>query len=278
MLAGMIHWAPDPVIFRIPLGFAEVALRWYSLAFALAFIAAYFFMRRRFREARFDDERVDTLLIYMVVATLAGARLGHVLFYEPLEYLYQPWRILAIWEGGLASHGAALAILIALWLFTRRFPEMRFFWLVDRLVIPIALGGGLVRLGNLFNSEILGRPTDVPWAFVFARVDLLPRHPAQLYEAIAYFITAGVLYAIFRQEPLRERRGFLLGAFLVLVFTARFFIEFFKEPQVAFEQQMALGMGQLLSLPFVVAGVALMVRAKREPLEAGRAVGSGKRR
>ena len=202
-----------------------------------------------------------SLLTHLVLGTLVGARLGHCLFYEPAYYLSHPVDILKIWEGGLASHGGAAGVLIALWLYSRKHSDQSYLWLLDRIAVPAALGGALIRVGNLLNSEILGLPTDVPWAFVFARVDQIPRHPVQLYEAAVYAVTFVTLLIIYRRLRAKTPEGLLLGLLLVAIFTARFFLEFFKERQSAYGEDLPLSVGQWLSVPFVVVGVVLLWRA-----------------
>ena len=176
-----ITWNVNSDIFKIP--FIDHPVRWYGLSWALGFLLSQQVMYYIYRREERTREEVDTLTIYMLIATVAGARLGHILFYDPIEFLKEPYRIFAIWEGGLASHGAAIGILTALYFFARK-TKVNYLWIVDRLVIVSALSGGLVRLGNLMNSEMVGTPTTVPWAFVFTKIDDLQRHPAQLYEAI----------------------------------------------------------------------------------------------
>jgi prolipoprotein diacylglyceryl transferase len=183
--------------------------------------------------------------------------------YEPDYYLRHPVEILKVWEGGLASHGGAVGVLLAVWLFSRRRPEFPFLWLMDRIIVPTALGACLIRLGNLFNSEILGDATSVPWAFVFLRVDNVPRHPAQLYESISYLLVFIALLLIYRRLKSRTPRGLLLGLFLISVFTIRFFIEFVKQRQADYEANLPLSVGQMLSVPFIAAGVVLVWRALR---------------
>lgn len=257
-MLNAIIWDVSPVIVRI----GPIALRWYSLLFAAAFIAGYFIVQWMFRREGRPERHLDALLIYMLVGTIVGARLGHVLFYDPGYYFSQPLEILKIWRGGLASHGGAIGILTALYLFSRRTHEISFMWLLDRVAVPTALGGFFIRLGNLFNSEILGTHTDVPWGFVFARVDPLPRHPAQLYEALGYGLIFLLLIALYRR---RKPEGTLFGLFLVCVFAYRFFVEFFKMEQAAFTIGVPLSMGQLLSIPMVVAGVVMLVWAWTRP-------------
>jgi prolipoprotein diacylglyceryl transferase len=251
----MIHWNVDPEIFR----FGFFAVRWYGLCFALAFILGFQVMERIFLRERVRVEPLESLFIYMVIGTIGGARLGHCLFYEPEIYLEDPIRILKIWEGGLASHGAAIGIFSVLALYCRRY-RISFLWLVDRLSIAAALAGGFVRLGNLFNSEIIGKPTQVPWSFVFMRVDQLARHPTQLYESLTYFSTSALLAWFYWKREKGEKRGFLFGLFLIIVFGSRVLWEFFKENQVSFEASLPINMGQLLSIPLVLTGALLVAR------------------
>ena len=252
----MIHWHVSPEILRL----GPFALRWYGLCFALAFLVGYFIVQWIYQRELKPERDLDRLLFYMLGGTLAGARLGHCLFYEPAYYLSRPLEVLMFWEGGLASHGGLVGIVLALYLYSRPRPEQSFGWLLDRIVIPSALGGCFIRLGNLFNSEILGTPTDVPWAFVFARVDTAPRHPAQLYEALAYAVIFAVLLTVYRKRGTQTPRGLLTGLFLALVFGVRFLIEFVKVRQAAFGEALPLSMGQLLSIPLILIGIGLVVR------------------
>ncbi|OGA65254.1 MAG: prolipoprotein diacylglyceryl transferase [Betaproteobacteria bacterium RIFCSPLOWO2_12_FULL_65_14] len=244
-------WDIDRVIVRI----GPVALRWYSLLFALGFLVGYFIVKRIFEKEGRDARIVDSLLVYLVVATIVGARLGQVFFYEPVEYLTHPLEILKVWEGGLASHGGFAAVLIALVLFCRKHRDISFFWLGDRLSIPIMLAAGFIRIGNLFNSEIIGRTTSVAWAVVFEQVDALPRHPTQIYESLGYFAASFILYVWYRARAGKPREGRLLGMAMILGFGWRFVVEFFKENQEAFESALPLNMGQVLSIPFIVIGL-----------------------
>lgn len=236
------------------------SLRWYGLLFALAFVFGFIILKKVYKLEKKPQADLEQLSIYVILGTVIGARLGHCLFYDPAYYLSNPLEIIKVWEGGLASHGAAIGILIALNLFAKKKRDQNFFWSLDRLVIVVALGGALIRLGNLFNSEIIGMQTEVPWAFIFTSVDDIPRHPAQLYESIAYFISFGILYSIYMKKRETLKTGFLLGLFLILIFGFRFFVEFIKEDQSAFEAGMILNMGQLLSIPFVIAGFYFMLR------------------
>lgn len=264
-----IVWRVDPVFFRLPLpGGGVLAPHWYGLLFAIAFLAGFYLVRYAYRREGRPVEDVDTLLVYVAVGTLAGARLGHCLFYDPSYYLAHPGAILRIWEGGLASHGGVLGLLAALAVYVRGRPDQPYLWLLDRIAPPAILGGALVRVGNLFNSEIVGTPTDAPWAFVFAlRRDLapVPRHPAQLYEAAAYLVVFAVLWTLYRRLGARTPRGLLLGLFFVLVFAARFGVEFVKLRQAAFGAALPLSMGQLLSLPVLLVGLVLVARALKRP-------------
>jgi prolipoprotein diacylglyceryl transferase len=259
-----IIWNPSPEIFRIG-GFA---LRYYSVAFMIAFVLSYVVMRDMFNREGKDKTLLDRLLVYVVVGTIAGARLGHCLFYEwdyfghHLVEIVLPFR----WENGhfswtgyqgLASHGGALGILAAVALFARRY-GVPIMWLLDRLAIVVPLAGAFVRIGNFFNGEIIGKPSSLPWAVVFARQDALPRHPAQLYEAFCYMVIFCLLISLYKKNKGLQKPGFIFGLFLVLVFGARFMIEFLKENQEAFENGYLLNMGQLLSLPLIAAGIYFM--------------------
>ncbi|MFL5815111.1 MAG: prolipoprotein diacylglyceryl transferase, partial [Bdellovibrionia bacterium] len=260
----MIHWNASPEI--IALG--PLQIRWYGLLFAMGFLAGYRMMFKICEREKISTEHLDSLLVYMMVGTVVGARLGHCLIYEPEIYLNDPIRIFKVWEGGLASHGGALGVMLGTWFWKRRHFQGSFLNLVDYLCVPSALVSAMIRLGNFFNSEIIGKPTDVPWAVVFQRVDHLPRHPSQLYESISYLITFGVLSWTLFSGRYQRRRGLLLGIFFTMIFTARFFIEFLKEPQVGYESQLPLDLGQLLSIPFVLCGLFLIYRALRMPVAA----------
>jgi len=257
MLLAFIEWSVSPEIFHL----GPVSVRWYGFLFAMAFVAGYFIMTWIFKKEGRPQTDLEQLSIYMIFGTVIGARLGHCLFYNPAYYLSNPIEIIKVWEGGLASHGAALGILTAIYLFAKKKKKYSMLWVLDRVVIVVALAGTLIRLGNLFNSEIIGIPTDVSWAFIFTAVDELPRHPAQLYESIAYFIFFLILLFIYYKGFEKNRSGLLFGTFLVLVFTFRFFIEFLKENQTGFEAGMALDMGQLLSIPFIIAGFIFIAKS-----------------
>jgi prolipoprotein diacylglyceryl transferase len=236
-------------------GIGIFALRWYSLLFAAGFVFGYFFMARVFTAEGRTQEKFDSLLFHLVAGTVIGARLGHCLFYEPQDYLTDPLRILKIWEGGLASHGGFTGVLIALLLFCRKNREIPFFWLTDRLCIPAMVCAGCIRIGNFFNSEIVGHPFDGPWAVIFQKHDMVPRHPTQLYEAAGYFTISIILYAVYRLAGRKPLEGRLFGLNMALAYGFRTFIETYKENQVPFENDLPINMGQILSLPFILLGI-----------------------
>lgn len=348
------NWNPEIVTFPVPFTSNEITIRWYGLFFALGFLISQQILYYIYKKEGKPQSDVDVLTLYMVIATIVGARLGHVLFYEPERYLHDPLRILEVWEGGLASHGAAVAILFALWLYSRKNkPGQSYLQVVDRIVILVALTGALIRLGNFFNSEIVGLPTHNRSGVVFARnvianlersgrvkdvafvkvdtalnenrfvpvkmlVDfkpesvgspgaaytsldrlsafqsarehidvtsdfiprlvpnedhsysaivfmyMIPRHPTQLYESVAYLLLFLFLLKLWLKDRERTPPGRLLGIFLIVCFGFRFLIEFLKEPQVPFESAMTLNMGQLLSLPLLAAGIVILRLSFRE--------------
>ncbi|PZX10571.1 prolipoprotein diacylglyceryl transferase [Breznakibacter xylanolyticus] len=264
-LFNVIHWDVSPEMFHL----GGLSVRYYGLLFAAGFLGGYYILERFFRRENIAQAWLDKLFIYVMVATVLGARLGHVFFYSWDYYSQHPGEILQIWKGGLASHGGAIGILIGIWLFSRNVTKKSPVWTLDRLVVPVALAGALIRLGNLMNSEIVGRVTDVSWAFQFVRADvenpLLPRHPSQIYEALCYLLVFALLMYLYWRTDARNKQGMLFGVFLIGVFSARFFIEFLKENQEAFEADMAVNMGQLLSVPFVAAGIYFLVRSLRVP-------------
>ena len=261
-LLSYIDWNVSPVL--LPLG--PMALRWYSLCFLATFVIGFYIMRDVFRSEGKSEEDLNSLVNYMVLGTLIGARLGHCLFYDPGFYLSNPLEMVKFWHGtsfgisGLSSHGGALGIFSALYIYTRK-REIPYIWILDRIVIPTALGGLFIRLGNLFNSEIVGIPTEVPWAFVFTRIDNLPRHPAQLYESLGYGLIFVMLYTLYKRLRRESPDGLLLGLFTLFAFAYRFFIEFVKERQANYGQDLPLSVGQLLSVPLVILGIFLVARA-----------------
>jgi len=260
MTLNQIVWDISPIIVKL----GSVQVRWYGLLFATAFLLGYIVLERQvFKREGLKVDLLDKLATYVIIGTVIGARLGHVLFYEPAYYLSNPLKILAIWQGGLASHGAAIGILLAIWFYVKKTGKT-YWWVIDRVVIVVALGGFFIRMGNLMNSEIYGHVTSLPWGFVFVRDGQTdPRHPTQIYEALSYLILFFVLLNYYRKNYTTMRPGFIFGIFLIVLFGVRFLIEFLKEPQVAFENNMALNMGQWLSLPFIIFGIYLLWRKEK---------------
>ena len=257
------HWGINPII--LPLG--PLAIRWYGLLFATGFIIGYRIIFKMYQRENKPLADLDPLLMYLVIGTVLGARLGHVLFYDPGFYFSHPAEIIKIWKGGLASHGGGIGVLLATYLYSRKHPTQPYLWLIDRLAIPTALAGAFIRIGNFFNSEILGTPSHVPWAVVFTRIDNVPRHPVQLYESISYAIIFMILMIIYKQRADNLRPGLLVGLLLVLVFSARFMLEFIKVHQAAYTSEF-LSVGQWLSIPAVLGGIVLLVWGPRLPRKA----------
>lgn len=257
-----IHWNVDPMLLHIGNG----GLRWYSLLFASGFFIGWFIFKWFFKREKVSLELLDPLLVTLIVATIVGARLGHCLFYQP-DYYLGSWKgfleIFMPWKGGLASHGGAIGLLLAMWWFARHYGrknDFDFLWILDRLCIAVAFAGCMIRLGNLFNSEIYGDVTSLPWGFIFERNgETEPKHPTQIYEALSYLILGLILVWVYKYRLHKVYRGFFIGFFFVVCFGMRFLIEFIKEPQVGFEENMVLNMGQLLSIPFVLLGIGLLV-------------------
>jgi prolipoprotein diacylglyceryl transferase len=265
-ILNYIPWNVDPEIFNI----GPLSIRWYGLLFALGFVIGQRILTKIYVAEGRTEGDVDVITLYMIVGTVVGARLGHTLFYAPDYYLSNPIEILKIWEGGLASHGATIGILFALWLFSRR-QKFDYMWVLDRIVIVVALGGALIRLGNLMNSEIFGHPTDLPWGFIFYRnteYSQVPRHPTQLYESLSVFLLFVVLYWLWNKYRAALPKGLLFGLFVTFLFTFRFLIEFLKENQEAFEDQMTLNMGQILSIPLILVGLYILFRVWQNPAPA----------
>jgi len=260
MLTFYITWNVDPEIFHIGI----LSIRWYGVLFALSFAIGYIIITQFFKKENIPIKLVDELTTYMVIGTIIGARLGHCLFYEPEWYLSHPIEILKVWEGGLASHGAAIGILLSIFIFSIKI-KRNFLWLMDRVVIPVALAGFFIRTGNLINSEIIGKPSDLSWAFLFINASnpqlaIDPRHPTQIYEALSYLLIFFFLLIYYYKKNGSPKEGKIFGMFMVLVFGVRILIEFLKEPQVGFENTMLLNMGQLLSIPFILLGLFLIFR------------------
>lgn len=262
-----IVWNASPNIIDGP-----VTIRWYSLMFALGFIIGYNIVSRMFRHEGAPERWLGILFIWVVGATVVGARLGHVFFYEWGYYSQHPAEIVKVWEGGLASHGGTIGIIIAVMLFSMITSRRSPMWTFDRLCIAVALVGGMIRFGNLMNSEIFGTATTLPWGFMFLRsrewhavYEGQACHPTQIYEALCYLALFVLLMWMYWKKNAEERPGLLLGVFFIGIFLSRFLIEFIKNDQVAFEADMNLNMGQLLSIPFILAGVILIVRAMMRP-------------
>jgi phosphatidylglycerol:prolipoprotein diacylglycerol transferase len=249
-----ITWQIDPIM----LALGPLKLHWYGVFFALAVVAGNWLFKAIYAKEGRDLQSLDALFIYVIVGVIVGARLGHCLFYDPQYYLANPLEILYVWQGGLASHGGGLGVILALALYVKKH-QVSFLWLLDRMGMAAAVFGFFVRTGNFFNSEIIGIPTNVPWAITFLRIDNLPRHPVQLYEAFAYLAIFGLLATIYTNTTLKNQKGFLFGLFLTLALLARFALEFVKVKQAAYSSDFALTTGQLLSLPFLLVGIALLV-------------------
>lgn len=257
-----VIWNVSPDLISV----GPLTVRWYGLMFAVGFLMGYVIVARMFRHEGAPEKWLGTLLIYLIVATVVGARLGHVIFYEWDYYSSHLSEIPKVWEGGLASHGGAIACMIAVCLFSRFTARKPVSWTMDKVVIPIALTAGLIRLGNLMNSEIYGTATTLPWGFIFVRDgQTAPMHPTQIYEALAYFALFAVLMWMYWKRNAQERPYLLTGVFFLWVFAARFLIEFVKNPQEEWEATMTLNMGQLLSLPFIAFGICCVVYAVMRP-------------
>ena len=267
-----IHWNPDLVIFSL----GPVAIRWYSTCWLVRLVLSYLTVKYLYKKQGIAEEKFEPLFLYCFISILVGARLGHCLFYDPAYYLSSwdhfvemliPMRHLAdgSWKftgyEGLASHGGTLGLIIGLWLYCRNL-KMNIWTVLDNIAIATPITACFIRLGNLMNSEIIGKVTDVPWAFIFTKVDQYPRHPGQLYEAIAYALFFFVGWFLYKKAKTRVGTGLFFGLCLTLIFTFRFFVEFTKDIQVDFEAGMPLDMGQLLSIPFVILGVACMKGGK----------------
>lgn len=260
-----VNWNPDPVFLNIAGNFS---IRYYGLLWVVGIALSYIVVRKQYMDRGIGEEKFDPLFFYCFLGMIVGARLGHCLFYEPEYYLnhmaeiFLPVKFLPgggwKWIGyqGLASHGGTLCLMIALILYCRKY-KMNILDVFDIIAISTPICACCIRLANLMNSEIIGKPTDVPWAFVFEHVDMIPRHPAQLYEALAYF-TLFIVMMILYKKLKTYRRGFFFGLCITAIFTFRFFIEFLKEDQVDFEEGMTFNMGQLLSIPLIIAGIYFM--------------------
>ena len=263
-MLDFITWNLNPEMFSV----GPVSIRYYGVLFASSFVVSYIIMKRIFLNEGLSVELLDKLSTYIFVGTVVGARLGHVIFYEPGRYIDNPIEILQIWKGGLASHGAGIGIAISLYFASKKLNKT-FLWTADRVAMVVAVSGFFIRMGNLMNSEIYGITTSLPWGFIFENNnEILPKHPTQLYEGGIALILFGVLFYGYFKTKMYSKSGLALGIFLVTIFTDRFLIEFIKQVQSAFEKNMILNMGQLLSIPAVLIGVYLIYNALSSKAEA----------
>ena len=261
-LLNYIHWNVDPEIFKIWI----FSIRYYGLFFASGFLIGYYIYEKMMKSEGVNPQWVDSLFFYLIIATVVGSRLGHVFFYSWDYYSQNPSEILKVWHGGLASHGGAIGIVVAMFLYSKLVTKRTMLWAFDRVVVPIALVTAFIRFGNLMNSEIYGNVTTMPWGVIFERNgETLAKHPTQIYEALSYLVSFGILTYLYWKTSSKNRPGLILGAFFVLMFSARFIVEFIKEDQEAFEAGMALNMGQWLSIPFILCGLFLIYRAMKKP-------------
>jgi prolipoprotein diacylglyceryl transferase len=258
-----IYWDVNPEV--ISLGFLHI--RWYGVLWALGIWFTLMITQKIYKHENLSEKWLDQLFIYTVAGAILGARIGHCLFYNPEYYLTHPVQILFIWQGGLASHGGAIGIVISTWLYNKNVAKKSMIWVFDRLVIGVAICGAAIRLGNLMNSEIYGGPTSLPWGFIFVRDNqTIPMHPTQIYEILYCLITFAITWWLYWKKEAYKRTGMIFGVFLIGIFLSRFLIEFIKNDQETFEQGMLLNMGQLLSLPFIIWGIWLIFNSKKEIL------------
>lgn len=272
-----INWNVDPELFRI----GSFAVRWYGLLFVSGFVLGYWMFTKFFERENVDKRILDPLLYTLLLGTLVGARLGHCIFYQP-DYYFGSWdgflEIFQVWKGGLASHGGTIVLFFCMMWFARKYGPKNnfdFVWILDHLCIAVAFAATFIRLGNLFNSEIYGDVTSLPWGFVFERRgEVEPKHPTQLYEALSYFLLGIFLLWLYVKKLDKVYRGTFIGIFFIVCFGMRFIIEFIKEPQVEFEETMLLDIGQILSIPFIILGIGFLVYAwkKKQPARAVRQV------
>ena len=256
-----IRWDVNPEMFAL----GPIHLRYYGVLFVLSFIAAYFVMRKIFRREQMSQNLLDNFAFTIVISAVIGARLGHCLFYQPTHFLTHPWEI--VWPfnngefigfQGLASHGGAIGILLGLWWWCRK-QKKSYMWAMERIVVTTPLAGAIIRFGNLMNSEIYGDVTSLPWGFIFVRAgETQPCHPTQIYEMLSYLAIFFVMWFLYSKRLPKLKRGMLFGIFLILLFGMRFLIEFIKQTQVPFEDSLSLNMGQILSLPFILAGIGIL--------------------
>lgn len=270
-LLAYINWNATPEIVKL----GSFALRWYGLLFAAGFFIGLLIVTRMFKAEKAPEQWLDKVFVAMIAGAVVGARLGHVFFYEWGYYSQHPGEIIKVWEGGLASHGGAIGIIIALWIFSRFTAKRSILWILDKVVVPTALAGCFIRLGNLFNSEILGKQADVAWAFVFKQLppeQQFPRHPVQIYESLSYLLSFFILYRVYWHTDKKDKPGYIFGLFMVLIWGFRFIWEYFKESQGGFETALGAGLttGQWLSIPFVLIGLFFMFRPVSTQKQGGR--------
>ncbi len=259
---SFIHWNVNPEIFQL----GPFSVRWYGLLFASGFLIGYYIGEKMLRSENVPQKWIDSVFFYIIIATIVGARLGHVFFYGWEYYSQNPSEIFKVWHGGLSSHGGTLGILIAIIFYSKLVSKRSMLWILDRIVVPTALVAAFIRLGNLMNSEIYGVQTSLPWGFIFERNgETVAKHPTQLYEALSYLLSFVILTYMYWKTRAKNKEGLIFGLFFMFIFGARFFIEFIKEDQEAFEATMALNMGQWLSIPFVLGGLFLAIRALKLP-------------
>ncbi len=266
MIFNYIHWNPDPELINI----FGLSIRYYGLLFVTGLVLSLYVLGWIFKKENIPSKNLERLSIYGMIGILAGARLGHCLFYEPSYFLAHPLEMFLpirfLPEGGIkftgyqgmASHGGALGLLVALYFYSRK-TKHSLIDTIDLIAVVAGLGSGFIRLANLMNSEIIGKPSTVSWSFIFERIDNVPRHPAQLYEAISYFLIFAIMMLLYKTKREKFKNGSFFGLVLILIFAARFFIEFLKENQVGFEEGMRFNMGQLLSLPYIFVGIGFMI-------------------
>jgi len=269
-----IHWNPSPELFSL----GPISIRWYGLMFAMGFLLGFSILTKMFKFEGSNPEWVEKLFVYVIIATIVGARLGHVFFYGweyysqhlleivlPIAKVGDAYKFVGF--QGLASHGGAFGILLAVIIFSKKVTKRPVLWTLDRLLVPVALVGAMIRTGNLMNSEIYGVATSLPWGFIFDRNnETIAKHPTMIYEALCYLITFGLMmYFYYKKKEMKDRTGFLTGVFFIGVFFSRFMIEFVKENQEAFENGMALNMGQILSIPFIIAAIWLLYHSLTHP-------------
>ena len=273
MVLSFITWSADPTAFTIPL--LDKEIRWYGAFFALGFALGSWMVYKIWKNERLNIDWFDKLFFYVIVSATIGARLGHCLFYNPGYYLANPIDILKIWEGGLASHGGTLGIIIAIWIYSKKVTRMSMIWTFDRLVVPVGFVAAFIRLGNLMNHEIYGHPTGLPWGFRFIEnlpywehghppVYSVPSHPTQIYEALCYILTSLICLWMYWKRKDYKYQGLIFGVFMIGIFLTRFFIEFLKNYQEDFEEGMLINMGQILSIPFILAGIWYLYKGLKE--------------